>query len=180
MVGICGWYLWVQESAGQQSLCWITPAYELSPQRRGYRVGGPLRGAGGAHSAPVACCTPPEPPAPPAPVRQACPLESRATKTTQMLSVCLFQRACLRVCAYRACSCSHGPLLSVGLIMRYESNSLLASEQFALHNCKAVTDSGWVWMWNAVNPTGWVCKCLDFYHGADCAFGLNNKVDRDN
>lgn len=140
MVGICGWYHWAQDSAGLQSLCWTTPACECFPQREGGCVGGPLREAGGAHSAPVACCTPPEPPAPPAPARQACPLESRAI-TTQMLSVRLFQHAHLCVCLRT--ECTHKLVLSVGLIMHYESNSLLASEQFALHNCKAVTCSGW-------------------------------------
>lgn len=103
MVDICGWYLRAQGWAGMQSLCWITPAYELSSRRQGYCVGGPLRGAHGAHSAPVACCTPPGPPAPPTLVRQACPLESRAT-TTQMLSVCPFQ------CAGLLCVCVQSTL----------------------------------------------------------------------
>lgn len=39
---------------------------------------------------------------------------------------------------------SHALRLSVGLIIHYESNSLLALEQFALHNCKVkLTQAGY-------------------------------------
>lgn len=165
----CGWYLWVRGSGALQFLCWITPASVLSPQRRGSRVGGRPRRAGGARSAPVACCTPAEPPAPPAPAHQACPLESRAT-TTQMLSVYLLQHACLWVYVRRVHKHSHGLLLSAGLIMHYESNSLLGSEQFALHNCKSCYWLRQSWIQNTMNPTAWVCKCLEFYHSTDSAF----------
>lgn len=86
-VGICGWHLQVQESAELPSLCWTTPTSEWFPRRQRFSAAGRLGGAAGARSAPVACWTPHGPPAPPAPAHQACPLESRATKT-QMLRVC--------------------------------------------------------------------------------------------
>lgn len=82
MGGKYGWCLWVQASNGQRSLCWTTPACVRSPL-----IGCRHHGVGGAHTAPLACCTPPEPQTPPAPAPQACPLESRAS--AQMLSVCL-------------------------------------------------------------------------------------------
>lgn len=65
--------------------------------------------------------------------QHARPVHWRAEQQQHRCWVC----ASVAVCVYES-------VLSVGLIMRYESNSLLASEQFALHSCKAVTDSGWV------------------------------------
>lgn len=166
MVGKCGWYLWVRASDGLRFLCWTTPSQALSPHRRGDCVGGPLHGAGGAHSAQAACCTPPVPPAPLAPAHQACPLESRAT-TTQMLSVCLFPcaRALLSVCKACTGSCSLWDSLCIKREIQF-----FGSKQFTLQNCKGPCWLRISWTQSALNPAGWVCKCLEFYRSTDCAF----------